>query len=153
MGSKYFNTSKGKMFQYPHIVYYRRTLLQPLSKNRFYFFFLIFWHAKIHHLLGCHAIVINSSLIFFKGFPFFKFNIPKKKSDKDNSFRIIFIKIIIKINIIKIYVKNTLFIARKYDITRIFINLEYIFICVQSSKKFFNHFTRNKPIGNKFKYC
>ena len=54
-----------KMFQYLHIVYYQHTLLQPLSKNRFYFFFLISWHTKLHLLLGCHAIGINSSLVFF----------------------------------------------------------------------------------------
>ena len=54
-----------KMFQYLHIAYYQHTLLQPLSKNRFYFFFLISWHTKLHHLLGCHAIGINSSLVFF----------------------------------------------------------------------------------------
>ena len=35
-----------KMFQYPNAVYYERALLQSLSKNRWYFFFLIFWHAK-----------------------------------------------------------------------------------------------------------
>ena len=35
-----------KMFQYTHIGYYSRTLLQPFSKNWFYFFFLIFWNAK-----------------------------------------------------------------------------------------------------------
>ena len=71
----------------------------------------------------------------------------------NNSIKIIFIKIIIKINIIKIYVKNTLFITRTYDITRIFIKLEYIFICLQGSKKFFNHFTCNKPFENKFQCC
>ena len=30
--------------------------------------------------------------------------------------------------------------------TKIFIKIEYIFICIQSSKELFNHFTRNKPI-------
>ena len=60
-----FMTISPKIFQYLHIVYYRCTLLQPLHKNWFCFFFLIFWNAKFHHLLGCHAIGINSSLIFF----------------------------------------------------------------------------------------
>ena len=44
---------------------------------------------------------------------------------------------IVKINIIKIFIKNTYFITRKYDITRIFTKIEYIFICVLSSKTFF----------------
>ena len=69
---------------------------------------------------------------------------PSQKYDLNNSLRIIFIKIIIKINIIKIYMTNTHFITRKSNITRIFIKVEYIFISVPSSKKFFNHFTCNK---------
>ena len=73
-----------------------------------------------HHPLGYHATGINSSLIFFfKFFAFFKFNMPSQKSDKNSSIRINSIKVIIKINIIKIYIKNTYFITRKYYITRI----------------------------------
>ena len=103
---------------------------------------------KFHHLLGCDAIGINSSFIFFfKFFPFLIFNVPNQNSDKNNSIVIIFINITIKINI-KIHIKNTHFITRKFDITRIFIKLEYIFIYVQSSIKFFNHFMCNKPIRN-----
>lgn len=34
---------------------------------------------KSHLLLGCQAIGINSSLIFLKYFPFFKFTIPNQK--------------------------------------------------------------------------
>ena len=46
------------------------TLKALLSKNRLHFLFLI------HHLLGCHAIGINSSLIFiFEFFAFFKFSL------------------------------------------------------------------------------
>ena len=78
---------------------------------------------------------------------------PSQKYDKDNSVKVVFIKIVIKINILKIYIKNTLFITRKCNITRIFIKLEYIFICVQSSKNVFNHLTCNKPIRNKFQCC
>ena len=104
-----------------------------------------------HHLFGCHATGINSSINFFKCFTFFKFNMPKQKSDMINSIRIISINIIIaKVNAIKIYIKNTNFIEIKYNITKIFIKIEYIFICIQSSKKLFNHFTCNKPIRNKF---
>ena len=36
-----------------------------LSKNWFYFFFSSSDMQKFDHLLGCHAIGINSSLIFF----------------------------------------------------------------------------------------
>ena len=55
---------------------------------------------------------------------------------ENNSIRIIFIKFIIKINIFKIYSKNNNFITRKYDISRFFIKVEYIFIYVQSRIKF-----------------
>ena len=33
---------------------------------------------KLHHLLGYHAIGINTSLIFFKCFAFFKFTMPSQ---------------------------------------------------------------------------
>ena len=56
---------------------------------------------KFYYLLGYCAVGINSS------FTFFKFNMPSQKSDKNDGIRIIFIKIIIKINIIKIYTNNT----------------------------------------------
>ena len=36
-----------------------------LSKNQLYFFFCIFWHAKIPYLLGYRTIGISSSLIIF----------------------------------------------------------------------------------------
>ena len=62
---------------------------------------------------------------------------------------IFIIVFIIKVNIIKIYVKNTHFITRKFAITRTFIKTEYIIIRVQSSKKFFSSFTCNKAISNK----
>ena len=51
---------------------------------------------------------------------FFKFTMPNQKFDENNSIRIIFMKIIIKVNIIKIY-KNAHFITRKFTITSIFI--------------------------------
>ena len=77
---------------------------------------------KFHHLLGYHAIVINFSLIFFLNALHFLYLLCQAKSnDKDNSIRVIFTKIIIKINIIKIYTKNTHFFTTKCDITRIFI--------------------------------
>ena len=68
----------------------------------------------------------------------------------NNSARITFIKIItIKANAIKIYIKNTHFITIKHYITRIFIKVWYILICIQISKKLFSHSTCNKPFGNK----
>ena len=56
---------------------------------------------------------------------FFKFTMPNQKSDENNSIRIIFMKIIIKVNIIKIY-KNAHFITRKFRITSIFISFSII---------------------------
>ena len=124
------------------------------SENWFFFFYSSFDLQKFHHLLRCHVFLINYWLIFLrKGLAFFKFNIRSQNSGMNNSIRTMFIKIIIKINIIKIYIKNTHFITRKHDITRIFIKLEYKFTCVQNSKKIFNHFTCNKPNGNNFQCC
>ena len=45
-------------------------------------------------------------LSVFKCFVFFKFTMPSQKSDKNNSIKIIFIKIVVKFNIIKIYTKG-----------------------------------------------
>ena len=47
----------------------------------------------------------------------------KPKLDINNSIRIIFIKIMVifKVNFIKIYNKNTIFISKKCDLTKIFI--------------------------------
>ena len=56
------------------------------------------------HLLGRHTIGINTLFnIFVKFFAFFKLNIISQKSDKNNTIRIIFIKVTITINIIKFY--------------------------------------------------
>ena len=43
-------------------------------------FFISSDMQKLHHLLGCHTIGINSALIFFKCFAFFKFNMLDKKA-------------------------------------------------------------------------
>ena len=69
-------------------------------------------------------------------FAFFKFNIPSQKYDKNNSIKIIFIKIIIKTNVIKTYIEYNHFIAIKYSITRTFIKVEYIFISYNAVKSF-----------------
>ena len=59
---------------------------------------------QFHHLLRCHTTGIDTSFnIFFKFFAFFKLNMISQKSDKNNTIRIIFIEIIIKVNVIKIY--------------------------------------------------
>ena len=119
------------MSQYPHIAYYRNILLQLFNKHWIYFFFsqlrtranpTIYWDGTLQ------ALILHLTL--FKCFAFLQLNMPRLKSDKNSSIRIIFIKIIIKNNIIKIYIKNTNFITRKYKITRIFIKIEYIFICL-----------------------
>ena len=46
------------------------TLKSLLSKNRFCFFFLSSDRQKFYHLLGFHAIGINSSLIFLSALHF-----------------------------------------------------------------------------------
>ena len=55
-------------------------MLALLNKNRLYFFFLSSHIHKIHHVLGCHAIGDNFSLIFFKFFAFLKFKMPSQKN-------------------------------------------------------------------------
>ena len=106
-----------KMFEYFHIVYYSCTLKALPCKSWFYFFFFVFCHAKISPSFRMHASCINCSLIFFKCFSFFKFIMPSKNSDMNNSIRTIFIKIIIiiKTNFIKIYSKNMSLESNKCD--------------------------------------
>ena len=86
-----------------------------MSKNWFYFILLIFWHAPI--LPSCWLPCYRHwffTYIFFKCFAFFQFITPRQKSDINNSFRIMFIKInIIKVDFIKVYAKNTHFITKK----------------------------------------
>ena len=68
---------------------------------------------QCQYFVGCLAKIINSFT----------------NSDMNNCFRIISIRINIpKVNIVKVYTKNTYFITKKYDITRIFIKKEYIII-------------------------
>ena len=81
----------------------------------------IYWDATLQVLIILLAL--------FNFFAFLKFDMPHQNSDKNNG--IIFIKILIKINIIKIYIKNTHSIKTKYSITRIFIKVHiytYIYI-------------------------
>ena len=95
-----------------------------------------------HYLWGCHVTGINSSLnSFFKFFVLSRFNMPSQKCDKNNNLKIIFIKFIIKINIININIKNTHSSTIKYGITRTLIEVEYIFTCIQSSKRCFSCLT------------
>ena len=127
--TKCFNTPK---------LYTTNALKALLGKNS-----NIFWDATL-------LVLILHLSFFLKFFVFFKFNMSSQKSDENNSIRIIFIKIIFKISIIKICIKNNHFITRNYEITRISIKIEYFFICAQSSIKFLNHFTCNKPTEKKF---
>ena len=95
-----------KMFQYLQL-YTTDTLLQLFNKHWIYFFFLIFWHASIRLFIRMpryrHWFFTNN---FFKWFSFFKFNMPSQKPDKNNSIRIFFFIItIIRVNIIKIYIR------------------------------------------------
>ena len=65
-----------------------------------------------------------------------------------------FIKIIIQINIIKIYAKNTQNVLQKnVALPESSSKKEQNIVCVKTSIKFFNHFTCDKPISNKFQCC
>ena len=94
------------------ILYYRRTLLQ-LFKRHWIFFFSSSDTLKSYHLLGCHATNINFLFNPFLNVFFFRFDIPSQTSDKNNSIRIIFLIISIKINIIKVCIKNIHSITNK----------------------------------------
>ena len=119
-----------KMFQYLHIEYYRRTFLKLFSKNWFCFLFHLLTSTNATILWDAMLLALFLHLHLFKCFAFFKFVMSGEKSDKNNSIRIIFIKIIIKINITKIYIKETHSISINYNITKIFIKVEHIFMCV-----------------------
>ena len=74
--------------------------------------FLIFWHTPSPPSVGMSRCRHLFAYIFSKWFAFSKFSMPSQKYDMNNGIRIIFIKIIIiKINAIKIYIKNTNFIT------------------------------------------
>ena len=92
-------------------------------------FFSSFDMKKFYHILGCHAIGINS-FFFFKCFAFFKFTTSSQTSELNNSISIIIIKIIIfiKVNFIKIYIKNMSFISIKCDFIINLIKNKYITI-------------------------
>ena len=88
-----------------------------LSKNRFYFFFLMFWHATTSPSFRIPRYWnYIFTYRFLKFFSFFIFNRTSQKSDKSNSIRLIFIKIIKKISIIKIYIKILIKYTLKYTL-------------------------------------
>ena len=72
-----------------------------------------------------------AAISFFTCFGLFKFAMPSQNFGMNNNFRIIFLKIIIiiKVNFIKIYTKNTHIIGNKCDFTKMFIKKEHIIIC------------------------
>ena len=53
------------MFQYPHFVYYRRTLYNSSISIGSISFFSSSNSHQSHHLLGCHTTVSNSSFNYF----------------------------------------------------------------------------------------
>ena len=57
---KCFNTSRGKIFQYPLILDSQRTLHNSSIKMGSISFFSSFDTHKSNYLLGCHATGINS---------------------------------------------------------------------------------------------
>ena len=80
------------------------------------------------------ALIIH--LYFSKCFAPFKFASPSQNSDMNNRIRIIFTKIIIKINFFKIYSKNMFLISNKCDFITIFIIKEYIIISMKVLSNF-----------------
>ena len=77
------------------------------SKKWFYFFLFVFWHTSIPP--SCRMQCYRHYLfvyIFFICFTLFKSITPSHKPDISNSFRMIFIKIVIKFNIIILREEN-----------------------------------------------
>ena len=72
--------------------------LKPLLvKIGFVSFFSSSNMQKLYHLLGCHAIGMNSSLIFFlSALSFFKFTMPSQKSDNMLDKKAVLIRLKIK---------------------------------------------------------
>ena len=85
-----------------------------------------------HHYLGCHAIGINFSLIFFKCFALFKLTTPSQISNMNYRIRTIFIKIayIIKIDSIKCTARICLWLAINVTLSKFVIIKECIVISV-----------------------
>ena len=75
---------------------------------------------------------------------------PSQKSDKSNSIWILFIKVIIKIDISKINIKNTHLNTASPESS---LKQSIFSSAYKAVKSFFNHFTCNKSIGNKFQCC
>ena len=99
---------------------------------------------KFHHLFGCHTIGINSLLIFFQALYVHQVQYAKPKVSGSSSSKLS-LRLILLGSLLKVPIS-----LQEYDIARIFIKVEYIFVCVQSNINIFNPFTCNKPIGNKF---
>ena len=97
MGSIYFikNLVGEKRQLTPTTLYYFSSI-----KNGFIYFFSSSGMQQSLHLAGCHATGISSLLIFFKYFTLFKYTTLSYKSNINDNFRIIFIKInIIEVDI------------------------------------------------------
>ena len=103
-----------------------------ISKSWFHFSHFL---ARTNSAILLYAILQVLKLfpyIFFKCFlnSLFKFIVPSHKLYVNVTFRIISINMKInKVNVIKIYTKNTHVITRKWNITRIVIKKEYIINC------------------------
>ena len=126
---KYSNTP----IFYPTDARHSILLLQLFNKNWILFFFSHLL-TLINPTIYCDA-TFQTLILHLVLLKCFTFNMSSQKSDKSYSIRIIFIKIIININIINIYIKNPHFIIIKYNITKIFIKIDQIFVSTQNSKK------------------
>ena len=91
-----------------------------------------------HQLFGCHATgTLFFAYLFLTCLALFTFIMSSHKSNINNSFRIIFIKVTItKVNTIKAYSIKTHIITKNYGIIRIFINKDYIILDNTTSSSF-----------------
>ena len=109
-------------------------ILLFIHQKCFYFFLSFFLFSssdmhQSHYLVGCHSTGINFFLIFFTCLALFISIKNSHKSNMNNCFRIIVIKImIIEVSIIKINNNKIHIIAKNCDNVRICINKKYLII-------------------------
>ena len=100
------------------------------------------YHSTTFHLL----LYTNPSIFFYMLFVLFKSITPSNKSNRNNTDRIIFIKIIIiKADIVRVYSNNDHTVTKEVYIIKV-----HIIVREYNITKFFKHLICNKPIRNKF---
>ena len=112
-----------------------------------FFFFPIFWHTPIPILLDAmqQTLILWSSFFYVALFIFITLS---HKSNNNNRFRNIIVKIIIKANINNTYINKAHVMTKKCDIIRIYINKQHIIIREYNIKLLKHLFVTNQSRKN-----